>query len=84
MTVILNMHEAKCVNKRLWILKMDYKRQTTVLSVMFILVEIGWDAAGEVIAVGSVTKVIPSSVSISSFKSIVVTSAHCLGIDILN
>jgi hypothetical protein len=36
--VILNMHEYKCVNKRWLILKMDYKRQTTVLSVMFLLV----------------------------------------------
>jgi hypothetical protein len=32
------MHEAKCVNKHWWILKMHYKRQTAVLSVMFVLV----------------------------------------------
>jgi hypothetical protein len=32
------MHEDKCVNKHWRILKMDYKRQTAVLSVMFILV----------------------------------------------
>jgi hypothetical protein len=36
--MILNIHEDKCVNKRRWILKMDYKRQTRVLSVMFLLV----------------------------------------------
>jgi hypothetical protein len=32
------MNQDKCVNKRLWILKTDYKRQTTVLSVIFVLV----------------------------------------------
>jgi hypothetical protein len=36
--VILNVHEDKCVNKHWWILEMDYKKQTAVLSVMFILV----------------------------------------------
>jgi hypothetical protein len=36
--VILNMHQDKCVNKHWWILKMDYKRQTAVLSVIFVLV----------------------------------------------
>src|ERR1700739_463622 len=36
--MILNMHKDKCVNKRRYILKMDYKRQTVVLSVMFVLV----------------------------------------------
>jgi hypothetical protein len=32
------MHEDKCVNKHRSILKMDYKRQTTVLSVIFFVV----------------------------------------------
>jgi hypothetical protein len=32
------MHEAKCVNKHWWILKMHYQRQTAVLSVMFMVV----------------------------------------------
>jgi hypothetical protein len=32
------MHQDKCVNKHWWILKMDYKRQTAALSVMFVLV----------------------------------------------
>jgi hypothetical protein len=36
--VILNIHEDKCVNKHWCRLKMDYKRQTVVLSVMFVLV----------------------------------------------
>jgi hypothetical protein len=36
--MILKMHEDKRVNKHCRILKMDYKRQTAVLSVMFILV----------------------------------------------
>jgi hypothetical protein len=35
--MILNIHENECMNKRWWILKMDYKRQTTVLSLMFVL-----------------------------------------------
>jgi hypothetical protein len=36
--VILDVHEDKCVNIHWWILKMDYKQQTTVLSVIFVLV----------------------------------------------
>jgi hypothetical protein len=36
--MILNLDEYKCVNKRMWILKTDYKRQTTVLSIMFVLI----------------------------------------------
>jgi hypothetical protein len=36
--MILDTHEDKCVNKHWWILKMHYKRQTAVLSVMFVLV----------------------------------------------
>ncbi len=36
--MILDMHEDNCVNKHWCILKMHYKRQTAVLSVMFVLV----------------------------------------------
>jgi hypothetical protein len=36
--MILNFHEDKCVNKHRWILKTDYKKQTIVLSVIFLLV----------------------------------------------
>jgi hypothetical protein len=36
--MILNLDEDKCVNKGMWILNMDYKRQTTVLSIIFVLV----------------------------------------------